>query len=437
MKQLLKGMSILALATFVGLLAVRVLAEETAVAASGAVKWEPIKVITNATNAPFGATLPFVKAAPNGQDVIVVYNRQMSGNITDNNPYYRVSSNNGKSWSAAAPIFTSAANSIQVHVDYSSNNVAHAVWIEDDNQVYYARQNQWPTGIKRLSADPNTNFDLVSVDFPRIVASGNSRLDVVWVQDDAGFVNIYHAYSTNNGNSWSQGKLILSGSNGTILDSRTPDLFVDDGMLYVVWAEQRAPASTNFDIKYVQSSNGGDAWSNPITISNVAADNSAERPQIIVDSGVRQVVYTDRQGGQLGQQFIRYTSCRNGCINSISNWKSAGSISGQKVGANNATPFVAVSTFANLGNCQLVAFHGTVDGLPDNNETIHSVSNCGGQSWSDRTALTSSNIRSLRPHMDTQRNWWAFLVFEQVIDGKSYIRFMRNEPRIFMPVIRK
>lgn len=383
--------------------------------------WENVLTISSDS----GARLPSVAAAPNSKEVIVAYISQRSANEENTDPYYHDSSNNGATFPGnPAPINTNASTeAIDVAVTFDSSNVAHALWIEetssDNRELRYAKESSWPTSssLRASVTNPGVIFT------PRIVASGSNTLDIVWAQSSSGIItDIYHARSTNGGSSWSTSKVILD----TADLSQSPDLAVANGVIHVVWSE----GLINAKINYVQSTNGGSSWSAPIQISNRSSATNALEPSIIANGSVVQAAYTNRVSAD--NQAVHYLRCNGSCTN-INNWISSNNpVSGTKVGANVGDPYDVASTIAQAGVCTHLYFHGVQTG---SNEQIIGLDSCGKWSSSARDVITSSTVRALNPDLATQNNWWVYLVYEDKTNAQ--IKFLRNLPAIYLPMIRK
>ena len=438
----MKYVPMLLLLAVLGIITTLVQADSQAVEVEFTTVWENPLSLTTSTETSLGASLPRVSAHANDTHVIVAFNNLMSNSPVNNNPYYRSSSNNGISWSGKQPIFNSAADSVQVDVAYAPGTPvkAHAVWVENENQVFYDDQDSWPTGGKRISA-PVTASGPILVDSPRIFVSSSTVIDVVWSQqtttNDA--LSIYHARSTNGGNTWTI-NLVRQAS----LDASFPTLSVQGNTIHVVWEEINGlTANPPKAINYSRGTNGGSSWSFPIKIAvpQAGSGDSFERPQLRMDNNVLKVAYTQKDATSFNEQFVNYVSCSSNCQSSSSSWTNIGTISGSVLGANNSTPAVVISGFDVIDGCSVVAYHGTVNGSEANNEVIFSTSNCGDISWTNRVDITSFNDRSLRPSLAANENN-MFLVFERFKENISQIVMVRGELEpvdlsIYMPFMSK
>jgi hypothetical protein len=88
------------------------------------------------------------------------------------------------------------------------------------------------------------------------------------------------------------------------------------------------------------------------------------------------------------------------------------------------------------GPCSIGYFHGTADGLVDN-EIIWGVNSCQGWSQSARDQVTSSNFRSINPSIAEQNNAWLYLVYEQGVSTHQIYLHRNIFSDIYLPVVFK
>ncbi|MEM7332859.1 MAG: sialidase family protein [Chloroflexota bacterium] len=428
-------------------------AEPDEIEAEFAVSWDNNnRALTTATNSPDGARLPQVAVAPNGTELMVVFNHQESGSASDNDPYFVFSNTNGTTWSTPRPIFTSNENSIQPSVTFDSQNDAHAVWVEDEVELFYAPQD---TNDQTVFSAPSQIVSgaggiVAEVDSPKIVASSGNVLDVVWIERNQnasigfGTPDVYHARSLNGGSTWNSSSSSLLSA----VASRAPDIRIgiNNQVIDLVWQEELS--SNRWVIRYSKSTDGGASWSFPIQISDNANDRSAERPSIVNKNGVFEVIYTEKDVGTaaefLEDQQVRYVSCLSSDCTVPANWEASIKASGFDVGANTNNSEVIISGMATLDDCTIVSYHGTIDGLPDNNEVLFNTTSCEQDEWIIPNQVTGSSVRSIRPSLATQGDF-VYMVFTRAGESPSsedQIRFFRGEleefveiPTIYLPLI--
>lgn len=366
------------------------------------------KLISVDQTGPDIADRPFIEAAPNGNKLIIVYNRSnTSGN--DKDPYFSRSTNGGQTWSSPAPIYVSlgsAHNSLEVNLAVDNSGTGHAVWREVIStnpsfpifRIMYAKESNWggtnPTIVDEAG---------ISASSPKIIASGNNTLDMVWTSFDfADGANVFHKRSTDGGNNWSTKDPISP----TDVESLFTDVTIDDnGNLHVVWEQDYIiGADTGAYIYYARGAVSGSSvnWSTPARIGDVSDDpdgngpigehdRSARRPIILAEGNRLYVAFTTHW--QDSSQWVHYVTCSSGCQNS-QNWSDDISISGAAVGVNANSPKYMVSDIFSIRGCVYVYFHGIDDTL-ENNELILGVNNCDNWSSLGRDMVTLPQKQSL------------------------------------------
>ncbi len=413
-------------------------------APSAAPNWNNLGVISQSSGITSAIT-PAIAASSTGSKVIVVYNGVINNNLDNQDVFYTTSTNYGATWPTKARIHQSIGdqlNSTFVDVTISPNNKGHAVWIEKLNSIprlAYKYEDNWgnnTTNLVIISSVPSLTDTLSE---PKIVAKSNNRLDVVWAEGTAATdINIFHAYSTNGGSSFT-GKTAVA---QTIPSSRSPSIAIDAaGNYHLVWEELTNPSR----ILYSRGVPSGNSviWSVPpinISVRSIPGNTTAARqPKIYADGNVLHVTYANFINKQ--QQFVHHLQCNSGCTNAA-NWVSVGNpISGQVLSAKASDPFDLISTIGQIGRCTYVYFHGIQgDSSNENNrERIWGTNSCGNWAASVRDHVTTADVRSINPAMVSANNWWLFMAYEQVNTNASLreIYFVRNQPAIYLPTILK
>lgn len=406
--------------------------------------WQEIGRISQ-TSTLSDAVLPAIAASSNGSKIIVVYNGIINDIDGNRDVFYAMSTNFGQSWNTKARIHSSSgdtSNSNFVDVAISPNNKGHAVWVEEFSDVprlVYKNEDNWgnnSTNLITISTVP-TSPDVIA--YPQIVAKNNNRLDVVWSEGTASTdVNIFHAYSTNGGASFT-GKTAV---NQTIPSSDFPALTIDtSGNYHLVWEEGTIPNRTILYSRGLPSGNSVN-WSSPINISvrSISGNTSAAlQPEIYANGNILHVTYSNYVSKQ--EQYVHHLQCSQNCT-TASNWVSTNNpVSGQVLTAKASDPFNLVSTIGQVGSCTYVYFHGIqgVSSEENNRERIWGTNSCGNWAASVRDQVTAENTRSINPAMTSANNWWLYLAYEQVSTDSSVreIYFVRNQPAIYLPTILK
>ena len=396
--------------------------------------WSEPLAITRPANAPYGASRPVITAAPDGQKIMVAFNRQMSAALDNNDPWFARSNNGGRDWFRGA-IHTSAANSLQIDLALDASNLAHAVWREG-NGIAYAPESSWPSNSRLILASPP---DLPGAANPAIVTSGAARIDVVWSSGSNSSPNIYHAASDDNGRGWTiDSDPIVD----TLASSLFPAIAMDDhGRLHLVWEEHDGLVQPGLppagNIYYAQRTGAG--WSNPVLISVLSGAEDARRPAIAVGRNGIHVSYTDRYEIRTGgfndvQQWVHHLSCVRNCTTASAWQASANPISGATLRSTITEPHDVASTVAVRGGCALVYFHGIDPDLAAQNEVIFGTNSCTGWANSPRDQLTLPNVQSLFPSMHVVADWEMWLAYQSG-NEVSQIYVVRTRPDTYMPLL--
>jgi hypothetical protein len=372
---------------------------------------------------PQGASGPHLATAKNGLLLLAYIHQEATGH----DPYYRLSNDNGVNWTNPLRIHTSPTNSLQVHVVFDNNNMAHAVWVEDESQIRYARQDEWPGNTSKVISQ---SF-LPPLDRPRLVASGTNRLDLIWVQNATGNISIHHAYSTTNGQTWT-----ISGPIAAMNPALSPAVVLDNkGTLHAVWTQDNVNAFG--EIAYVQGTltASGVNWTNHIVISDPGLEDT-NNPRILVHNGVINVFFTYRVNDN--NQYVYRITCNNNCAASRGNWNQVGNpISGSRLGVNTSDPFNVVSAAVSHQGCIYSYFHGTAELEQTNDhEVIRGVNSCTGWAASARDVVTSDTVRSVFPVMASQKQW-LYLVYESGAGANRQIVFRRVaiDAKLYLPLV--
>lgn len=414
-------------------------------------QWATPTNITSPATAQYGARFPAIAVSDTGY-VLVGFLRQESDAQSDTDIYYRISLDNGQSWApglniAPGLIYASPGiRSTELDLAFDGNNTAHAVWRESDNapvQILHSPQSRWGT------TNPPTQLGgggSITVSGPRIFANGNGgTLDVVWAQNDNGQRSIQHRRSTNGGGSWT----ISSSLPRPDLTVR-PDIVVVGNTIHLVWEEGiLIPTISGAKIYYARGtvSGGSVNWQGPVQISpdmQGAEIVNAKQPQITAVGGKLGVTYTNRQSTDT--QFANYAECTANCLAAAS-WQTTTNISGQFISVHASDPFDMITSLASMRGCMMSYFHGVISGQSeDDNEQILGSNSCSGWAQSAPDVVTPFDVRSINPDMVVVDDWFVYLTFQetQKIPNTNppefeppQIRFVRNEPAIYLPVMAK
>ena len=408
------------------------------------------------TEAPNVADRPYIAAAPNSNKLIIVYNRKMSSDVDDTDPYFSRSTNNGQTWSSPAPIHTSLSdefNSLEVNLAIDNGGTGHVVWREDVRTnpslpvftIMYSRESNWGNQSPTI-IDEN----MIQASSPQIIASDNNVLDIIWTALDlnTGVSRVWHRRSTNGGTSWSAKNPVSPSTEEALF----ADIDIEDnGKLHVAW-EQTDTANPQIGafIYYSQGTVSGSSinWSNAIRIGDVSDDpdgngpitvdsRSARRMKILTANNRLHVAFTTHW--QDSSQWVHYVTCSSSCQNSQS-WSDDISVSGEVVGVNANSPKYIVSDLFDARGCIYVYFHGIDDTL-ENNELILGTNSCDGWSTNGRDQVTQPQTQSLHTS-STQTEGFVHIVYEQTVNQGStrQIYYRRGLPppySLYLPFMAK
>lgn len=136
--------------------------------------------------------------------------------------WLRSSPDNGQSWTAEAAVCTTPGVSKQPSLVVDSGGAPEVLWLED-GQVVFARPGEVPLTLSQgRSSDPDLSL------------ANDDSLHAVWVDQASQSPDIFYAYSSNGGKSWTRG-LNLSHTPGV---SSHPELSVDgDKLVHVAWLD--------------------------------------------------------------------------------------------------------------------------------------------------------------------------------------------------------
>jgi len=325
-----------------------------------------------------GAFIPVLIAADDGR-LMLAYNHSLGNEVE--NPYFRQSTDGGTTWSAPAPIQNDGTSLREVNLAFDANNKAHAVW-RTTNQIWHAREDEWPASI-------NSNLVVSAtgelVRSPDIAIAPDNTLHVVWAQGE----KVYHAYSTDGGENWATPVALSPGTGQRKSD--VPDMVIDSvGNVHIVWEERMTLYPLHHEIHYIKGtvSPSGITWDATSTLLSGSLA-VAKMPAIKLDGNMLHVAFADRI--DQWTQYAYYVSSSLG-----SNWSSPQDITqGDPLIMNTNIPFVLMPSLDVCNDKLFVQFHGALE--ENHMEMIMGVNN--GDDWQQRDQVTEGKIRAIRPSL--------------------------------------
>lgn len=262
--------------------------------ADGGVNWEADERLTND---PASSSSPAI--AVSGNVVHVVWNDYRDGNWEI---YYKRSTDEGLSWGTDTRLTFDPAISFQPVISISGL-VVHLVWRDDRDgniEIYYKRSTNggitWEPDI-RLTNDNDWSYN------PSIATSG-SDVHVVWNDYRDGSLEIYYKRSEDGGISWGADTRLTYA--GTV--SQLPSIAASGLNVHLVWDEYHS--SSNYEIHYKRSMDGGISWDNDLRLTDAFGYSIC--PNLSLSGSVVHLVWEDDREGDYG---IYYKRSEDGGIN--------------------------------------------------------------------------------------------------------------------------
>jgi hypothetical protein len=208
-------------------------------------------------------------------------------NLDNGDIFFAFSTNNGQTFSSPANISDNTGESRNPQISSQGNNV-YVVWedftpgISDIFFAFSTNNGQTFSSTQNISENDGESF------FPRISSQGNN-VYVTWADESfrstPGNSDIFFAFSTNNGQTFSSTQNI-SENDGISTD---PQISSQGNNVYVVWEDNALPLS--FEIFFAFSADNGQTFSSPQNISQ--NPRSSFNPQISSEGNNVHIVWGD------------------------------------------------------------------------------------------------------------------------------------------------
>lgn len=394
---------------------------------------------------------PVLAQATNGQ-LMVVFNQWVSDDSEDSDPYYSISNNNGQTWTPPTAIEILADKKSLIAITYDSNNVAHAVWSENQigaTQIFYANlQNgsSWSAPLELA----NNAIASQGVD---IVASRPGVVDVIWdidYGDTDGFV--HHKRFTLSGNTWLEGTTLVVDSNFGIDPAITADV---NGNLHAVWESQ-----SDSQVYYSRLNVGANNWtSSPLQLSTGIVSGKSYSPDVAIYNntiyvGISYRENAEQEGATNQAVFERH------CVNATSvttclsqtNWSPVNNISGSfLIVRGNPENYYLSPNFATAAASQYrptnlyAHYHGFTPG-GETNEIVWRTDVCTNWAGSLPVQLTAFDTRAINPSAQVRASGvtvTVHTVYESISPVTTtdraikYVQSSSNCGQIYLPIIQK
>lgn len=345
-------------------------------------QWQADVRLTNEPAVSYTSSNNARCVASSGDSVHVVWRDLRDGNAEI---YYKRSTNKGLNWGADTRLTNNSANSIDPSISISGS-VVHVVWIDrrdGNDEIYY--QSSSNGGTSWGSSTRLTNNPAISI--YASVSVSVSMVHVVWQDYRDGNYEIYHMRSTDGGTSWGTEARL---TNNTAL-SGSPSVSVSGLDVHVTWTDERA-GSSNFEIYYKRSTDGGTTWGADTRLTNNSAFSTSASSA--ASGSVVHVVWSDLRDGN---NEIYYKRSSDG-----------GSSWGVDTRLTNNGGASYSSSLSVSGTAVHVIW---IDDRDGNFEIYYNLSTDGGISWGSDTRLTNNSALSNFSSVSTSGSvvhivWW-------------------------------
>ncbi|MFO7991590.1 MAG: sialidase family protein [Thermoplasmata archaeon] len=203
----------------------------------------------------------------NSSNVHIVWD---DNNATGREIKYRNSTDGGITWSDTKMISEDDGNYSEAPRCVVNGDNIHVAWVDSrfgslQSEVYYRRSIDggitWDNGLGDTTSDRRLTFDLSDTGAPEL-ALNESNIHAVFCDNRDGDADVYYIRSTDNGATWDDGL-------GTVneerkLTSNSTDhapgaIAVEGDTIHVVWVDEIWPGP-EYEIYYRNSTNNGASW---------------------------------------------------------------------------------------------------------------------------------------------------------------------------------
>lgn len=386
----------------------QIYAEQTAVTATG--NWSTPVVLTDEND---NSVTPVLRQDSTG-NLIVVYISQLGGDV-NYTPFNRMW--NGSTWTTQDSIHDGGGDSATPDVVYDTNDFIHAVWVNDQEQLFYADQSDWPSIVDGVpaSAAAGISESAVAID-------SSNRLHVVWLQ----VTTIYYAIYENN--SWSTPEIISEGTG--ISASLPPAIAIDDSdTVHVVW---RAIGSGGIQLAYKHTQAGESFSSSYTSLSGTVP--SPYSPFLLADGNRVHLSFTNFTDTTVPQQLYYVELTNSG------GWSGTAPVAiGDTFFTNVGTgsSYGSASNMITCGDALHLFYYGNT--LSGSTERIWQISQENGLWETEPTAVTVSDDskRAINPYAACNGSS-LHLVYEEVPGSDPHtINYIYSSNSVYLPVILK
>ena len=374
--------------------------------------------------------------AANSDRVVVFWSETNtdSGSSSDQDIVFSSSTNDGTSWSdyddvsehyyeafSGLPSLAYSGDFIYLvymdNGDYDQENNPNGNDAADrDGDIYFQRSDDegesWDS-LKVLSLfdeDEENDLDYTSIllQYRTDVAATGNYVHVAWVDYDSynGGYDIYYTKSSNNGNTWTTPESVSTASSpgGVTIASSGSDVVI-------AWVDFG-------DVFHVSSSNNGDSWSSETELESLSTSLNY-MPEIIHNEGKFHVIWSNTASGQ----SVQYTSSEDGFDWSDTVYINTGGKSGTSY-----TPVISAD-----GPKLYAAWSdsGDYDGDSSSDyDIVGAVSDDNGETWQEDILFidTSTSTTYYLPSL-ASGSGFTYLCYQNIVGGSYdyYFAFTQDD----------
>jgi hypothetical protein len=196
--------------------------------------------------------------AVDSSKIHVVWNENL---IVSENPnfelMYKQSTDGGANWSAPKRLTFSSGGSMAYSLVVDSSSIIHVAYVDNspgNNEIFHKRSTD---GGITWSPPKRLTWNSGSSETPRMAIDSANNIHLIWSNFVSSAADIFYKQSTDNGTNWSAPKRLTWSANSAL----NPSFAADSGSgLYLAWD---AGATSNHEIYFKKSTNGGLAWLSP------------------------------------------------------------------------------------------------------------------------------------------------------------------------------
>lgn len=314
--------------------------------------------------------------------------------------YYKRSTNGGANWGPLQQLtWTGLSDTLSPSLTVDSNNVLHLVYEEDimvDCEIYYKKSTD---GGQNWSAPVRLTWNTGYSMNPSICVDSTDNIYVLWQDDTPGDSEIYFKCSTNGGGTWSSLQRLTWNSR----DSSNPRIKSSAGStLHIVWHERLN--STNYEIYYKKSTNGGMNWNPPTRLTWTS--NKAMYPEITVEPAGN--IHVAWEYGDIGDKEIYYKQS----LDDGNTWSTVSRLTW--MGGESRDPTITADVYGTIA----IAWNDDNSG---NYDIYYKESTDNGQTWTPLDRITWTSGSTWKPFLGTGPSGALHLVYTENSAGNYEI----------------